>query len=399
MMKVHGRLFAQGAFAIAALAGMFLSSACTRIATPTVTTVVERSAVIPFELYRGDRIVLPGRINGTETAMILDSGAGVTALDRAFAQTIGLTGGQRITVGGLGGQQDAELFQKVTLEVGNLTFSGATMVALDLSQVAKAIGRPITVVLGRELFVSSVIGLDFDRGELTLSPSRNFTAPAGATEIKLKREGRLHVMPVSIAGLPPVNAAFDLGNGGTLGLSQEYHVQHPLFASLPYALSMGGGVGGWRESRSVTLPRVEVGGFAFDAVPAGLESVPGGPHKGGANIGIQMFRPFKLTMDLGHDRLWLQRNSRPVEFPRDRSGLFTMLEGDHFSVLHVSPGSPADHAGLKKGDMLTAINRTAVDPAFFNGALANWAQGTVGTRTEVTKSDGTTVVLTLADYY
>ncbi len=395
-MKVHMRVLVSAA---AAFAAMFLLSACARIATPAVTAVAERPAVIPFELYRDNRIVLSGRINGTETDMILDSGAGVTTLDRAFARKIGLTGGRKITARGTGGSQDAELFQDVTIEAGNLKFSGTTVVAIDLSQVAKAIGRPMPVVLGRELFVHSVIGLDFDRGELTLSPSQNVTAPAGAAEIKLKREGTLHFMPVSIAGLPPVDAAFDLGNGGALSISQEYHVQHSLFASLPYAIGMAGGVGGLHEARRVTLPRVEVGGFAFDAVPADLGSVPGGPYQGGANVGIQMFRPFKLTLDLGHDRIWLQRNGRAAEFPKDRGGLFTLLEGDHFNVLHVSPGSPADRAGLKKGDKLTAINRTAVDPAFFNGALANWARGAAGTRTEVTKSDGTTVTLTLADYY
>jgi hypothetical protein len=385
--------------ALLAVAGILLLHGCAQIATPTVTAVPERPAVIPFELYRDSRIVLSGRINGTETPMILDSGAGVTTLDKAFAEKIGLTGGRKITARGVAGSQDAELFQDVTIEAGNLRFSGVTVVAIDLSQVAKAIGRPMPVVLGRELFVHSVVGLDFERGELSLAPSEKFAAPPGAAEVKLKREGTLHFMPISIAGLPPVDAAFDLGNGGALSLSKEYHARHALFAALPHAIGMAGGVGGLHEARRVTLPTVEVGGFTFDAVPADLGSVTGGPYEGGANIGIQMFRPFKLTMDLGHDRLWLQRTDRPVEFPKDRSGLFTLLEGDHFNVLHVSPGSPGERAGLRKGDRLTAIDRKAVDAAFFSGELAGWARRPAGTRLEVTKADGTTVTLTLADYY
>jgi hypothetical protein len=394
-MKVHRARLAL----LFTIAGILLGSGCARIATPEVAAVAERPAVIPFELYRDTRIVLTGRINGTETPMILDSGAGVTTLDRAFAQKIGLTGGRKITAKGVGGDQDAELFQGVTIEAGNLKFSGTTVVAIDLSQVAKAIGRPMPVVLGRELFVHSVVGLDFERGELTLAPSGDFAAPPGATEVKLKREGTLHFMPISIAGLPPVDAAFDLGNGGALSLSTEYHTGQPWFASLPYAVGMAGGVGGVHEARLVTLPKVEVGGFAFDAVPAHLGSVADGPYKDRANIGIQMFKPFKLTMDLGHDRLWLERNSTPVEFFKDRSGLFTLLEGDHFNVLHVSPGSPADRAGLRKGDRLVAIDRTAVSPAFFGGKLSGWARRPAGTRTELTKADGTSVTMTLADYY
>jgi len=397
-MKIHTRL-ALATLLAGAAAGLTAQVMHRQVAAPTVSAIAGREAVVPFELYRGNRIFLSGRINGVETPMVLDSGAGMTTLDRSFAHKLGLTGGQKISALGAGGRQEAELFENVTIDVGNLRLSDATVVAIDLTQVAKAIGRPMPVVLGRELFVNSIVALDFDRGELSLAPSRGFVAPAGAAEIKLKRDGTLHTLPISIGGLPPVDAAFDLGNGGAISLSQEYHSQRPLFASLPYAIGMAGGVGGVHETKRLTLPRVAMGGFAFDAVPADLGSQPNGPHKGGANVGIQMFRPFKLTMDLGNDRIWLQRNGKPVEFPKDRSGLFTLLEGDHFKVLHVSPGSPADRAGLKKGDRLSAINGAAVGPAFFNGQLSSWARSASGTKVEITKSDGATVTLTLADYY
>jgi C-terminal processing protease CtpA/Prc len=75
------------------------------------------------------------------------------------------------------------------------------------------------------------------------------------------------------------------------------------------------------------------------------------------------------------------------------------LEGDQLNVLHVSPGSPADRAGIKKGDRLTAINGTAVGPAFFSGALSSWARGAPGTEVAITKADGAIVTLTLANYY
>ena len=45
---------------------------------------------MPFELFRENRIILNGRVNGNDTPMILDSGAGVTTIDRDFARQIGL---------------------------------------------------------------------------------------------------------------------------------------------------------------------------------------------------------------------------------------------------------------------------------------------------------------------
>ena len=63
-----------------------------------------------------------------------------------------------ISAQGVGGAQQAELVQDVTVEVGNLKLSGVSVAVIDLDAVEKAIGRPMPVILGRELFMSSVVG-------------------------------------------------------------------------------------------------------------------------------------------------------------------------------------------------------------------------------------------------
>jgi hypothetical protein len=157
--------------------------------------------------------------------MMLDSGAGVTTLDKAFAAKIGLTGGQKITAQGVGGQQEAELFQNVTIEVGNLKFAGATVVAIDLTQVSKAIGRPMPVVLGRELFIHSCHRHGFRPGRNDPVVASEFHPSAGRARGQADPRGYAALPPDSIAGLPPVLAAFDLGNGGAISLSQEYQAK------------------------------------------------------------------------------------------------------------------------------------------------------------------------------
>ena len=370
-----------------------------QIAAPTVAAVPNASADIPFELFRGSRIILQASVNGVETPMMLDSGAGLTTLDDDFARKIDLKPGMKVPIQGAGGSEPGEIVQDVTIQAGNLKLSGATVVVLDLERIEKGIGRPIPAVLGRELFMNSVIGLDFDRKLLTLSPSKGFAAPADATEIKLTRDSFTHYLPVSVDGLPPVEAAFDLGNGGALSVSKEYLDKTPRLSALPYAVGFSGGVGGLHENRRVTVPKVSLGGFTLDHVPADLGSVAGGPYKGRVNAGLQLFKPFRLTLDLGHDRIWLQRTSAPVDFPRDRAGMFVMLEDDHFNVLHVSPSGPAAKAGIKKGDRLVTIGGERVGPGFYASGQANWTKEKAGTEVAVTKSDGQTVTVTLADYY
>ena len=112
-----------------------------------------------------------------------------------------------------------------------------------------------------------------------------------------------------------------------------------------------------------------------------------------------MFKPFQLTLDLGHDRLWLKPTGHAPVFTKDRAGMFLMLEDDHFNVLHVTPGSPAERAGLKKGDKLVAVGGEKVGPGFYSSKQSGWAREAVGTQVAITKADGQTVTVTLANYY
>src|SRR4051812_11763530 len=84
------------------------------IPAPTVH-YQSQPAGAPFELFRGQRIILDGTINGRATNMMLDSGAGMTVVDRAFADSIGLKGSQSLPVRGAGGEVPGEIATNVSI--------------------------------------------------------------------------------------------------------------------------------------------------------------------------------------------------------------------------------------------------------------------------------------------
>lgn len=386
-------------FMLAALLALVPTvAACQQLPDPTIAWSAADSDV-PFHLYQGNRVVARGAVNGHEVEFLLDTGAGVTTIDKAFARSIGIAEGQKVPAQGAGGMSEAELVQGVSLTFGGLKLTNVTAAVIDLSDVSKAIGRPLDVVLGRELFDHAIVSIDWEAGKLGIADPAKFKPAASARLIALENDGELNSVPVAIDGLPPVMAVLDLGNGGAISLPENYWSKQPKLSGLRYAEVMSGGVGGQHVGRATTLPTVDFGGQRFTAVPATLH----GPVPEGAvneiNLGIGMLKPFRVTMDLGHDKLYLEPLPNVPPFVRDRSGIRTSLSDGKLAVRYVSPQGPGAPAGLKKGDGIVAINGVTVDAGFSKGPLNDWTRAAAGTTYKLTMEDGRSVTLTLADYF
>lgn len=369
-------------------------------ADPAPPKVTGTAATVPFELYRGNRVLVTGQFNGHAVESILDTGASITTLDRAFARRIGLKQGATVDAYGAGGKVEAELVSDATLSIGGMRLEKMTVAVMDLSQVAQGIGRPVDIIVGRDLFNSTALDFDWPAGKLTITPAANYSPPAGATVVPLERRGPFNFVTVAVAGLKPIKALLDLGNGGNLNLPSDYWSDKPVLAGLRYAEQEAGGVGGLHAVRMVTVPEVEFAGARFANVPAifGPDS-KGDQAQHGANLGIGFLKQFDLTLDLGRDRLILRPLEAKPEFERDRSGARLGMVGDKLDVLFVSPQGPAAAAGLKKGDRIVAIDGKAVGAGFYRTGLGTWNRRASGTPVELTLADGRKTRIVLADYF
>ena len=153
---------------------------------PKVSLAANHDA-IPFKLFRGNRVVTTARLNGHETEVILDTGASITTVNRAYARSIGLPKGQKVSARGAGGEVEAEIVSGVTLEIDGTRFDEMTVAVMDLDPVARAIGHPMNVVLGREFFNSAVISIDWASSQLRVTPQDRFTARQGSTALDAVR--------------------------------------------------------------------------------------------------------------------------------------------------------------------------------------------------------------------
>ncbi len=366
---------------------------------------VQATAPLPFEFFLGSRIYIPATVAGQATHVLLDSGAETTVLDSRFAEAAGIEVSGVVTAVGTGGRQEAHLASGVTIRIGEVELRDLTVALVDLSSIEQAIGRPIPVILGKEVLNALTVDLDFQGKTIAFADPARFTPPAGAVEVPVTSANGIRSVPVSIEGGPPVAVDFDLGNGSAfLAYSAWWKPAGTLSDGRPVSKTISGAIGGMKTRSIASLRAVTFAGVTFHDVPTVFFDDDGQSAESNrtlGNIGMPILSRFRLTTDYSRNRLFLtplpDAATRP--FSKDRSGVLARpaREGKA-EVLMIAPGSPAEAAGLKAGQILTAINGLALTGDNASAIQALRALP-AGSSVSFTLSTGETRTIVLKDYF
>lgn len=361
------------------------------------------SGWINFEFFRQRRIFIDGLVNGHPASIILDSGAEMTVLDSAFAKTLGLDGQGDIAADGVVGSTTVSLAKDVTVEIGNLKASGLTVVIIDLSEIAKAVGHPIPVIFGEEVFNELVVDVDYPRERISFNRPEFFSTEGLSKPLDIVSvSGGQKEIEISVNGLPPVPVGLDTGSADTISFFKPWTDAHGLLEGLQTSTRMTGGVGGDAIALIGTVDSIQIGDTVLKEVPVSFSRTEKGGFATaelGGNMGVQIFRQFRTTFDFGRNLLYLTppNNFRP-SYDRNRTGLGTNKEGNTLVVVHVAEGSPAQKAGFKVGDRIEAIDQVAIGEGYWE-ELYGWSMNPVGTALVFDLVGGRTIEVLLADYY
>ncbi len=251
----------------------------------------------------GDRLFLPVVINGQATEALLDSAAEATIIDTAFADRLGLKGGQTVTARGSGkATAEATLVPGVTIAAAGLTLKPEAVAVVDLSDISRRLTHaPIDVVLGRELFDAARLAIDIVHGTLAVIDRRH--EPAGLRLPLTARRG-IETIPILVEGTP-AQADFDLGNGGRTLVGKAFAKAHDLPGRRPVTIIGGGGIGGEARQTAFALHRVELGGRTILDVPAAIDA---SDTAADANVGVALLRNFRMVTDFSQRAVWLYPN-------------------------------------------------------------------------------------------
>lgn len=262
----------------------------------------ETSRVYPLSLTTGSRLMIDARVNGHAVSALLDSAAETSFLDREFAQTLNLKGGEAVAGQGSGQASfEATLVNGVTLEALGLSLADQTVAVADLGDVGRRLLKHrLDLILGREIFDAARLAIDIEGRTIAVVPRER--EPRGV-RLELVSEHDVETVPVRVEASAPLRATFDLGNGSQILVSKSLAERMKLLTDgRRVRTESGGGLGGEAARQVVTLAYLEVAGRRFTAVEAAVDPQPSASD---LNIGVSVLRHFRITTDFAQHAVWL----------------------------------------------------------------------------------------------
>jgi len=334
-------------------------------------TAQEPVAQIPFELHR-NKILVPVWIGARGPyTFILDTGAPSSVLNSfRLAEALGATIERRVQVSGAGDgpAQPAGITTPVGMAVGQASLDASPLVVVDLAdQLAAASGRVYDGILGRPLFNRYVVRMDFQRRLLELYDRSDYRAPAGAEVIPIRLEGGHPHFDTEVTLMSGervrADVVIDTGARGALLLDAGEGTRVPIPVGAE-EMVLGRGARGWVRGKVGVVAEVALGGVSARGVvtafvPDALGATPGAD----GNLGVELLRRFAVTFDYAGGRMVLEPTPGLGDpWPLDLSGITLRAGGEDWSVLSIAdvlPGSPAERAGIRTGDVIVRLDGIA----------------------------------------
>lgn len=337
-----------------------------RSAALLALTLPAVGAEVPFDLIE-NHIYLPVTVAGTEREWILDTGAGGSVIDEAYAREFGLAQaeGEALAVGASGAVTAA--FVKVPeLAVAGIELGDRAMVALDIAALLRSrAGTEPGGILGYDFLARYVTRIDYAQRTISFIEPDRFEYQGPGSETPMRLEANIPAVRLTVED--SIVGWWRLDTGASFPSFHGPSVVEFGLADRTGVETVAGGVGGASRSNLVRFDRIELAGHVIKdpiiAVP--LEATRGALASPGfvGTLGASVLRNFVVYLDYPGRRVILEPGDEFGRRPAlDRSGL-TLAWDDTLGLraLHVAPGTPAEQAGFATGDRILAVDGRTPD--------------------------------------
>jgi PDZ domain-containing protein/gag-polyprotein putative aspartyl protease len=340
-------------------------------------------AHVPFR-YGSRHVWIKVSINGAPPAdFLLDTGASITAIDRAYADQIGLTRQGAFGVQGMGGMGGASFAHLSSVRVGGaggrraasakgggtaldegVSVGGIEAAIIDFGQGHREVmWRKLSGLIGYDFLSHFVVELDYDHQQVTLREPKGYRYDGLGTALDMKVSGGLPLIEAQLGAGCRGDFLVDVGNSFGLIVHRSLSMDCGMLRSMSDRKEvkiLTGGVGSSFANWLCRIDSLEVGPFAVASPIAGLSlSTQGmvGSKEVAGNFGNGVLERFKCTFDYARSKLYLEPSAKYAQPDRySRAGALFLRLDYRVIVEQILHGSPAEEAGLKPEDEVVTID-------------------------------------------
>jgi Aspartyl protease/PDZ domain len=361
---------------------------------------------VPIQVV-DNHVYLSVMLNGKGPYRFIFDTGGVNLVDPDVAKEIGANGAGSAQGSGVGSGTESISFAKVSsLQVGDATVKDQLFFIAPTRQgFGVTAGQPVDGLIGFEVLSRFLTTFDYGALKLTLQMP-GAQPPAGADVVPFVFDGQQPQFACSVDSVAS-QCTLDTGSRTSLTLMGPFMADHPqVVPANVSAIGVNGyGFGGASMGRMGRVLALGIGSYSILNVVTDFTSQSQGafavPFVAG-NVGGGVWKRFALTLDYGAQTMALVPNDyfkAPDSF--DRGGLFIVNHGGTYVVIDSRTGTPAQQAGIAKGDTIESIDGKPASSMSLQDLRAYFFEPP-GTALQVglVAKDGTkrTVTVTLRDF-
>jgi len=365
---------------------------------------------LPFQLV-SDLVIIPLELNGVELNFLLDTGVDSTilfSLDKEDSVEV-----QNATVIYLRGMGDEEPIRALkstgnSIKVGEAYSKDLSIyISFDYTMnLSNRLGIVVNGIIGYDFFKDFVLEFNYPRKRLTVYNKDRYSPKRcrRCEEMPLifsKNKPYVNALTTINGNTLPLNFLIDSGSGDALWIFRDEKASITL-PEKHFDDFLGFGMGGSVYGARSRVDKIELGKFKFENVTAsfpdttyisGLKSY----DKRNGSIGAKILKRFNVVFDYSRKTVSLKPNKNYGDsFEYDMSGIIVAHDGytiikdiashygtglrskedlkqgnviynstvevkfklePQYKIVEVRPNSPAELAGLRKGDVLLEINK------------------------------------------
>jgi hypothetical protein len=299
-------------------------------------------------------------INGKERLWCLDTGAGMTVIDSAFARSLGLELEGNIEGAGAGNPVNVQFTELPPYSLEGIKFDRQRAASINIDKLFHKIGLDVYGILGYDFLSRFVVKVDYAKELISFYDPDKFEYRGDGVILDAPLDGNIVTAPMTVDGRYSGQWRLDLG-AGSINFHYPFAAENNLLDRSGVE-RIGLGAGGEGKEKTVRFESIEFAGYKIDHP---LIDIPAGQGVGAfasaeyiGNIGNELLQHFVIYIDYKNQKMIVEKGDNfNHDFPQDKSGLqLFMSESDEYVVRYCAPGTPSEKAGFKEGDIVRKIN-------------------------------------------